>query len=109
MLDDNLDIFKVVVIVLLLLNTGLLVYVTVKQQQNKTSEGWSSGMGWESNSKPIANASATYVTPAAEEDEDYGQKTYAGCSCVGYGAKNNRNMQFNNDSNLYAKTIYQGY
>ena len=107
---DNLDIFKVAVIALLLLNTGLLVYVTIKQKQNeKTSEGWSSGMGWESNSKPIANASATYVKPAAEEEEDYGQKTYAGCSCVGYGAKNNRNMPFNNDSNLYAKTIYQGY
>lgn len=110
MLDDNLNIFKVVVIILLLLNTGLLVYLTVKQRQkDKTSEGWSSGMGWESNSKPIANASATYVTPPAEEDEDYGQKTYAGCSCVGYGAKNNRNMPFNNDASLYAKTIYQGY
>ena len=106
---DNLDIFKVAVIALLLLNTGLLVYVTIKQQKDKTTEGWSSGMGWESNSKPIANASATYVTPPAEEGEDYGQKTYAGCSCVGYGAKNNRNMPFNNDSNLYAKTIYQGY
>ena len=31
---DNLDIFKVAVIALLLLNTGLLVYVTIKQQKS---------------------------------------------------------------------------
>lgn len=84
---DNFDIFKLAVILLLLLNTGLLVYVTVKQ--NKTNEGWSN---------------SDY-----SEDEDYGQKTYAGCSCAGYGFKNNKNMPFMDDSNLYAKTIYQGY
>lgn len=109
---DNLDnntLFKIGVIVLLLINSGLLIYITVKKQQNKTNEGWSNGIGFSSDSKVIANPSATYVKPAAKEDEDYGQKTYAGCSCVGYGVKSNKNMPFNDDSNLYAKTIYQGY
>jgi hypothetical protein len=108
---DNESLFKIGVIVLILVNTGLLISIVVKQNKNKknTSEGWSSGMGWSGNSNVIANPSATYVTPAATVEPDYGQKTYAGCSCVGYGVKSNRNMKFNNDSNLYAKTIYQGY
>lgn len=87
-LDNNNNLFKIGVVVLLLINTGLLIYITIK---HKTSEGW-------------ANTNSDY-----SEEEDYGQKTYAGCSCVGYGVKNNKNMKHNNDSNIYARTIYQGY
>jgi len=32
---------------------------------------------------------------------DYGQKTKRACSCPGYGFKNQVNMPFNDDSNLY--------
>ena len=106
---DNESLLKIGVIILLLVNTGILISILVKQNKKHTNEGWSSGMGWSSNSNVIANPSSTYVTPAATIEPDYGQKTYAGCSCVGYGAKSNRNMPFNNDSNLYEKTIYQGY
>lgn len=106
---DNESLFKIGIIILLLVNTGILISILVKQKKKNTNEGWSSGMGWSSNSNVIANPSATYVTPVATIEPDYGQKTYAGCSCVGYGAKNNRNMPFNNDANLYEKTIYQGY
>jgi hypothetical protein len=92
MLDNlnNINLFKIGVIVLLLINSGLLIYITVKQHQNKTNEGWSN-------------------TNDYSEEEDYGQKTYAGCSCTGYGFKNKKNMPFGDDSNLYARTIYQGY
>lgn len=109
---DNLDsdtLFKIVVILLLLVNTVLLVVIISKQNKKNTTENWASGMGWSGDSNVIANPSATYVTPPAPLDPDYGQKTYAGCSCVGYGIKSNKNMPFNDDSNLYAKTIYQGY
>ena len=101
MLEDSF-ILKIILIVLLLINialTSTLVSKTCK-------EGWNNGFGTTDNTKP--NFSATYVGPM-EDDEDYGQKTYAGCSCTGYGVKNNLNMPFNNDSNLYAKTKYQGW
>jgi len=105
MLDnlDNDDVFKIGVIVLLLINTSLLIYILFKQNKKHTNEGWSG------DSTIIANPSSTYVKPPAPLEPDYGQKTYAGCSCVGYGVKSNRNMPSNDDSNLYAKTIYQGY
>lgn len=101
MLEDSL-ILKIILILLLLINVGLSITLVSKT----CKEGWNNGFGTTDNTKP--NFSATYVKPMAN-DEDYGQKTYAGCSCVGYGVKNNINMPFNNDSNLYAKTKYQGW
>lgn len=98
MLDN--DKLKFGIIILSLINIILLVYILLKdfnQKKSEKKEGW------------LANPSATYVKPAATIGPDYGQKTYAGCSCVGYGIKNNKTMPFNDDSNLYAKTIYQGY
>jgi hypothetical protein len=99
MLEDSL-ILKLGFIFLLTINC-LLIYSLLKKSK---SEGWANGFGTTDNTKP--NFSAIYSKPMAN-DEDYGQKTYAGCSCVGYGVKNNVNMPFNNDSNLYAKTKYQ--
>jgi len=85
---DNDTLFKIGVVILLVVNSCLLIYMIVEQRKNK-KEGWST-----ENSTP---------------SPDYGQKTFAGCSCVGYGYKNNKNMPPRDDSNLYAKTIYQGY
>jgi hypothetical protein len=101
MLDNNK--LKIGIIILLLINTVLLVYILLKKDSNQQCDKSEKREGW------IANPSATYVKPAAIIEPDYGQKTYAGCSCVGYGIKNNKTMPFNDDSNLYAKTIYQGY
>jgi hypothetical protein len=102
MLEDSI-ILKLVFIGLLLINC-VLTFTLLKSK--KSNEGWDNGFGTTDNTKP--NFSAMYHKPMAN-DEDYGQKTYAGCSCVGYGLKNNVNMPFNDDSNLYAKTKYQGW
>lgn len=109
MLDniDNDTIVKILIIVLLLVNTSLLIYVALKEK--KTSEGWANGFGFNQDSKIIANPSAQYIKPPAPTEPDYGQKTYAGCACMGYGVKSNKTMSFNNDSNLYQDTIYQHY
>jgi len=109
MLDniDNDTLVKGLIILLLLVNTALLIYVVSKQK--KSSEGWSSGMGWNENSKNIANPSAQYIKPPAPIEPDYGQKTYAGCACMGYGVKSNKTMKSNDDSSLYADSIYQHY
>jgi hypothetical protein len=101
MLEDGI-ILKIIFIVLLLINCGLTLSLVSKSFK----EGWSNGFGTTDNTKP--NFSSTYINPILD-DEDYGQKTYAGCACHGYGVKNNINMPFNNDSNLYAKTKYQGW
>ena len=102
MFEDSL-ILKIVIIVLLLINC---IITSVLLSKKSKKEGWENGFGTTDNTKP--NFSATYINPMANDD-DYGQKTYAGCSCVGYGVKNNLNMPFNDDSNLYAKTKYQGW
>ena len=108
MLEDSITL-KIILIVLLLINCGLtitLVSKTSKSKKDDNKEGWDNGFGTTDNTKP--NFSATYLKPMLN-DEDYGQKTYAGCSCANYGVKNNMNMPFNDDSNLYAKTKYQGW
>lgn len=86
MLEDSM-LFKIILIALLLINCILTLIMIRKKPE---SENWDNGFGW-------------------TDDDDYGQKTYAGCSCVGHGVKNNVNMPFNDDSNLYAKTKYQGW
>ena len=104
MLEDSV-ILKLVFIGLLIISC-VLTFTLLKKSKKSNSEGWNNGFGTTDNTKP--NFSATYVKPMAN-DEDYGQKTYAGCSCVGYGVKSNVNMPFNDDSNLYAKTKYQSW
>jgi hypothetical protein len=103
----------IAMIVLLAVNIGLTSYSYHKLTSKKgKKEGWNNGFGWSSDSKTLANPTAQYFyvkPPVEDNDKDYGQKTYAGCSCVGHGVKNNINMPFNDDSNLYAKTKYQGY
>jgi hypothetical protein len=100
----TMKIIVVLILILVIINTVSLSYLVIRERERPKyqTEKWSNNM-------PIANSSATYIKPPMKEDEDYGQKTYAGCSCAGYGVKNNKTMPFNNDSNLYAKTIYQGY
>jgi hypothetical protein len=104
MLEDSITL-KIILIVLLLINCGLTITLVSKTYKSK-KEGWDNGFGTTDNTKP--NFSATYIKPM-ENDDDYGQKTYAGCSCANYGVKTNINMPFNDDSNLYAKTKYQGW
>jgi hypothetical protein len=101
MLEDSL-ILKIILILLLIINCSLTITLVSKSHK----EGWNNGFGTTDNTNP--NFSSTYIKPMAE-DEDYGQKTYAGCSCRGYGVKSNVNMPFNNDSDLYKKTKYQGW
>jgi hypothetical protein len=104
MLEDSITL-KIILIVLLLINC-FLTFTLVSKTSKSKKEGWDNGFGTTDNTKP--NLSSTYVKPM-KNDDDYGQKTYAGCSCVGYGVKSNINMPFNDDSNLYAKTKYQGW
>jgi hypothetical protein len=109
---DTVDILVYIFIIVLLgVNIGLSSYSYTKLKKDK-KEGWNNGFGWSKDSKTLANPTAKYFyvkPPVEDNDKDYGQKTYAGCSCVGHGVKNNNNMPFNDDSNLYAKTKYQGY
>lgn len=82
----NADNIRIFIIILLVVNLILVSYNLYINNKNK-KEKWNN----------------------PDLKDDYGQKTYAGCSCVAHGVKNNMNMPFNDDSGLYAKNKYQGY
>ena len=67
-----------------LINTILLVF-HIREMRN---ESWDNG---------IYNGIDQDMT-------DFGQKTKKACSCTSYGAKNDVNMPFNDDSSLYKES-----
>ena len=73
---------ELIMIALLVLNL-ILVIIRITLIK-KPSENWQDGFGGKGN-----------------EQDDYGQLTYAGCNCSRVATKDNRNAKFNDDSFLY--------
>lgn len=81
-----------VIVFLILVNIGLAIYHLTQMNNSSTSkENWQDGFGG--------------------SGIDIGNQTHLACNCAREGIKypSSRTMPFNNDSNLYADTIYQHY
>ncbi len=82
-----------IIVLLIVINIGLTIYhmIQMSQMKNVSQENWSDGFGG--------------------YGIDIGNQTHLACNCAKEGIKypSTRTMPFNNDSNLYADTIYQHY
>lgn len=69
-----------------LINTILLIsHIRDARHSHDGEESWDNGM----------------YNGIDQDRKDFGQKTKKACSCTSYGANNNTNMPFNDDSSLY--------